>query len=100
MAKKIVEINYKFSGTREDFEKENLPYANPIAETPNLHWKIWIINEKKGEAGGVYLFEDDASVQAFLDGPIITEMKSDPTLSINVFDVMEEHTSITRGPVK
>jgi hypothetical protein len=38
------------------------------------------------EAGGIYLFDDDAAVQAFVDGPIIAEMKGDPTLSIKAFD--------------
>lgn len=97
--KKIVQINYKFSGPRAEFEKENLPYAKPIAETPGLRWKIWIINEEQSEAGGIYLFDDAAAAQEFLAGPIIAEMKNDPTLSIKVFDVMEEHTAVTRGPV-
>jgi len=38
-------------------------------------------------------------VQAFLDGPIVAEMKADPTLSIKAFDVIAELTTITRGPV-
>ena len=35
-----------------------------------------------------------------MDGPIIAEMKGDPTLSIKPFDVIAELTTITRGPVK
>jgi hypothetical protein len=35
-----------------------------------------------------------------VDGPIIAEMRGDPTLSIKAFDVIEELTTITRGPVK
>lgn len=100
MSKEIVQINYAFSGPRAEFEQENLPYAQPIAETPGLHWKIWIINEERSEAGGIYLFDDAAAAERFLEGPIIAEMKSDPTLSIKRFNVMEEHTAITRGPVK
>lgn len=100
MLPKLVQINYAFSGPRAAFEEENLPYAEPIAATPGLRWKIWIINEEQEEAGGIYLFDDEAAVQAFLAGPIIAEMKDDPTLSIKVFDVMEEHTAVTHGPVK
>ncbi|WP_148671274.1 MULTISPECIES: YdhR family protein [unclassified Mesorhizobium] len=48
----------------------------------------------------VDLFDDDAAVQAFVDGPIIAEMKGDPTLSIKAFDVIADLTTITRGPVK
>ena len=100
MSKEIVQVNYKFSGPRAEFEQDNLPYAKPIADTPGLRWKIWIINEERSEAGGIYLFEDEPAAQNFLEGPIIAEMKEDPTLEIKVFDVMEEHTAITRGPIK
>ncbi len=46
------------------------------------------------------MFDNDAAVQAFVAGPIIAEMKGDPTLSIKAFDVIEELTAVTRGPVK
>jgi hypothetical protein len=100
MSAKILQINYKLNGPRAEYEGQNLPYAEPIANLPGLRWKVWIINEIKSEAGGIYLFDDDAAVQDFVDGPIIAEMKSDPTLSIKAFDVIAELTSITRGPVK
>jgi len=100
MSAKILQINYKLNGPRAEYEKENLPYGRPIADLPGLRWKIWIINEAQSEAGGIYLFDGDAAVQAFLNGPIIAEMKGDPTLSIKAFDVMPELTTITRGPVK
>ena len=99
MSIKILQINYKLNGPRADYERENMPYAQPIADIPGLRWKIWIINEAQGEAGGTYLFDNDAAVRAFMDGPIIAEMKDDPTLSIKAFDVIAEHTAITRGPV-
>ena len=89
-----------FNGPKAEYEKENLPFAQPIADLPGLRWKVWIINEAQSEAGGIYLFDNDAAVKVFLDGPIIAEMKGDPTLSIKLFDVMPEHTTITRGPVR
>jgi hypothetical protein len=100
MAAKILQINYRLNGPRVEYEKENLPYAQPIADIPGLRWKVWIIDEARSEAGGIYLFDDDAAVQAFVDGPIIAEMRGDPTLSIKAFDVITELTTITRGPVK
>lgn len=99
MGIKIVEINYKLEGSRAAYVEENLPYAQPIADVPGLRWKVWTISEERGEAGGVYLFEDAASMRAFLDGEIITEMKGDPSLSIKTFDVIEELTATTRGPI-
>ncbi|MEZ5829990.1 MAG: YdhR family protein [Dongiaceae bacterium] len=100
MSAKILQINYKLNGPRDEYERENLPYARPIADLPGLRWKVWIVNEAQSEAGGIYLFDGDAAVQAFLDGPIIAEMKGDPTLSIKAFEVIGDLTAITRGPVK
>jgi len=100
MSAKILQINYKLNGPRVEYERETLPYAHAIADLPGLRWKVWIINEAQSEAGGIYLFDDNSAVQAFLDGPIIAEMKGDPTLSMKAFDVIAELTTITRGPVK
>ena len=45
MSAKILQVNYKLNGPRAEYEKENLPYAQPIADIPGLRWKVWIINE-------------------------------------------------------
>ena len=36
----IVQITYKLEYSRDEYVKENLPYAQPIAETAGLKWKI------------------------------------------------------------
>lgn len=100
MSVKVLQINYSLTAPRAAYEAENLSYAQPIADLPGLRWKIWIIDEMRGEAGGIYLFDSGKAMQSFLDGPIIAEMKSDPSLSLKPFDVIGELTAITRGPVK
>jgi hypothetical protein len=74
MEGQILQITFKLEGTRDKSAVENLPlsYAQSIADIPGLLWKIWIINEGHGEAGGIYLFEDAASAQGYLDGPYYT----------------------------
>lgn len=99
MPVKILQINYALTGPRAAYEAENLPYGKPIADLPGLRWKVWIINEALGEAGGIYLFDSDRALQAFLDGPIIAEMRADPTLSLKAFDVIPGLTAMSRGPV-
>lgn len=67
-----------------------------------LLWKVWLMNEAERSAGGIYLFKDDASVEAYLKGEIVAGVKSNPTVSdieAKVFDILPEHTKITRGPV-
>jgi hypothetical protein len=103
MSQRIVQINLKSNVPSQDVQKAWLPAAPHLSETPGLRWKIWLINSTEDEVGGVYLFDDEASVQAFLNGPIVVNMKSDSTfsvVSIKTFDIMQEHTAITRGPVQ
>lgn len=103
MSQKIVQINLKSKVPSQEVQQAWLPEAPYLSETPGLRWKIWLINSTEDEVGGIYLFDDEASVQAFLNGPVVVNIKSDPTFSvasIKTFDIMEEHTAITRGPVR
>jgi len=52
------------------------------------------------ESGAIYLFDDKASLEKYLEGPTITKAKSQfSDVSIKQFGVMEELTEITRGPI-
>ena len=102
MSQKILQINYKFSIPAADFSRAMLPAAQPISESYGLHWKIWLMNEADSEAGGIYLFEDEAALNAFLGGPIVTAFKASPVVSeikVKVFDVSSAHSLVTRAPV-
>ena len=58
-----MQINYKLNGPRVEYERENLPYAQPIADLPGLRWKVWIINQAKSEAGGNWPSLEDLARQ-------------------------------------
>ena len=96
---RILIITYRLEGTRAEYTEANEPYAEPIAQTPGLRWKVWLLNEATREAGGVYLFESDAALQAFLEGPIASEVKADPTASFKEFDVPQGLSAVTRAPI-
>ncbi|HEU5161852.1 MAG TPA: YdhR family protein [Thermoanaerobaculia bacterium] len=101
MSQKILQVNLKFNISRADLESAWLGAAQPIADTPGLLWKVWLMNEPAGEAGGIYLFEDERAVQAYLQGPIVASLKASPAvsdISAKTFDVLETHTAVTRGP--
>jgi hypothetical protein len=103
MSQKILQVNLKFSIPRADLEAAWLPVAQPIADIPGLRWKVWLMNETDHSAGGIYLFESEAALQKYMAGPIVSAMMTSPVLSnieAKVFDVLESHTKITRGPVK
>lgn len=103
MSGQILQINFKFDLSKSEYEEVAGQLAQSFAELGGLRWKIWIMNAAEREAGGVYLFDDEASVQTFLNGPLAAQVKSHPSLSdlsAKVFDVMDAPTKITRGPTK
>jgi hypothetical protein len=102
MSGKLLQIGYKFSVSASDYIQAVSPLADDIAAVPGLRWKIWPINEAESEGGGVFLFDDAASMQAFLEGPIVAQVTSHPALSdfsVKQSDIIEGPTAITRGPV-
>ena len=102
MSGQILQINFKFNVPRAAYEEAVTPLADPIAAVAGLQWKVWLMNEGESEAGGILCFDDQASLQAYLEGPIAAQVVSHPALSdfsVKQFEVMGEHTAITRGPV-
>jgi hypothetical protein len=74
--------------------------AHVIAEAPGLRWKVWTENRERGDGGGVYLFDDVPTAEAYLaehtarlNGFGITEIRA------RIFDVNESLTATTRGPL-
>ena len=103
MSAKILQINFKFSVPREAYEQTVAPMASEFAAVPGCRWKIWLMNEAESEAGGIYLFDGDASLKAYLASPLVAQVTSHPALSdfsVKQFEVMEGVTKVTRGPVE
>ena len=99
---KILKIEFRFDGDGEAFERAFMEAAEPIAQTPGLKWKIWLWNEETRIGGGIYLFDNQPSIDSYLNGPIIAGLKKAPPVSdatIAVYDVVEKPTAVTRGPV-
>lgn len=102
MAGKLLQLNFRFNVPRAEYEQAVAPLADDFAQVPGLVWKIWLMNEVESEAGGIYLFEDESALAAYLDGPLAGAVKSHPALSdmsVKRFDVIEDLTAVTRGPV-
>ncbi len=103
MSNKLLQINFTYSVTQAEYEKATFPLASLIAQVPGLQWKTWIVNDSQREAGGIYLFDDDGALQAYLAGPIIAGVKSHPALSnfsVKAFDVMPAASAVTRAPIR
>lgn len=102
MAKKLLEVTAKYNAPEAQLAKAFLELAPKFAAVKGLEWKVWKINQEKKSCGGVYLFMDEATVKAYLDSELFAGVKKHPALSdvrAEVFDVLPEHSKITRAPI-
>lgn len=100
----IVQVNYR----RPDMPRAewDARYTDDRAEqflqVPGLLWKIWLDGAEERLAGGVYMFADRASAEAYAAGPIVARLRDNPELSeveVRVFDVRGRMSGITRAPL-
>jgi hypothetical protein len=94
-------MDYPFSGPwGSEMAQDYSGLARAIADVPGLICKVWTENPETGEAGGIYLFEDEASLDSYLEGKI-DRMKASGIEDIRArkFDVNERLTQITRGRI-
>ena len=98
---KLLQIDFPFQGPFGDEMATALAdLARSINGEPGFLWKIWTENEAEQRAGGIYLFEDEATARAYLT------MHSERLGSFGVsgieariFDVNPGLTAINSGPV-
>ena len=103
MAPTVVQITFRLNMSRRDYEQAITPLSHAVADVAGLQWKIWLLNEATQEASGIALFEDMDSANAFVQGPLIGQITSAPSIAdfrVALFDVLSTITAITRGPVK
>lgn len=103
MAQKIFISNFSFNMSPEEFKATVTPLGPAFEAVPGCEWKIWLIDEEKKEAGAVYLFKDDESLQTFKASPLVASVLSHPALSNFDFrerDILREVSEVTHAPLK
>jgi hypothetical protein len=99
----ILQINFNFNVLAAEYQKIVDSVAQAFLNVPGLKWKIWLLNPAAQEAGGIYLFDSEASLDAYLNGPLVAKLRGLPAvrnISVKRFEVMPEATSVTRGPIE
>ncbi len=100
-AGRVLQINLRFDCPPSQLASIFGDVVGAIAATPGLRWKIWLLNDETREAGGIYAFDDDAAIDAYLGGPIGTQMRGLPHLldvAVKRFDTIPALNPVTRAP--
>jgi hypothetical protein len=102
MAEQILQINFALNVTPAEYRAFAAGVADTVAQVPGLRWKVWFLDENAREAGGIYLFEDERTLNDYLSGDIVKTVRTHPALRSATFKhapVMADVTAVTRGPI-
>jgi hypothetical protein len=103
MSKAILQVNYRFTSSRNQHVEMVTPLAEPLSMVPGLIWKIWLMNEADSEAGGIYLFQNREAANAFMNSQAIADFIAQPSIasvSAKFFEPDEALSLVTRGPLE
>jgi hypothetical protein len=77
--------------------------ASIIASVEGLIWKIWVLQKEKFEMGGMYLFANRETAEAYLNHPVIQALCSNPAVvshESQLWDVESSLSALTRAPLQ
>jgi len=97
----LLQIDFPYNGPTGDEMAEGFKeLADSIAKESGLVWKIWTENKETKEAGGIYIFENMPSLEAYLEMHTkrlqsfgVTNIRS------KIFEVNEKLSAITKAPL-
>jgi uncharacterized OsmC-like protein len=99
----LLDITFSYNIPSDEFQAEISPLAEQFAAADGLIWKIWALDEANSQFSSMLLFEDDAAMQAFLEGELAAAVMAHPALSdfeVTPFSIMGAETMITGGPIR
>jgi hypothetical protein len=77
--------------------------ASFIATVEGLIWKIWISQEEAFAMGGIYLFANRETAEAYLNHPIVQALRLNSSVvstESQLWDVENSLSAITRAPLR
>ena len=102
---KLLQVNYRRERGQDDPDQAEhlLGAAERISGLPGLQWKVWIYDDARGNAGGIYLFDTEEHARTWGDEMLPNSLGRLPGVSeieARYFDVDERLSAVTRGPVR
>ncbi|MDO4681730.1 MAG: monooxygenase [Lautropia sp.] len=97
----LLQVDFPYTGPWGDEMTQAMEeLARSIAGEPGLIWKIWTENPATSEAGGIYLFRDEPSAEAYLVMHA-ARLKAFgiPVVNGKIFAVNEALSAIDRAPL-
>jgi len=99
----VLHLRFKLRIPPRDFLAHSREAVNIIASIEGLIWKIWVFKDEAFEIGGVYLFANRETAEAYLDHPVIQAVCTNPVVvssQSQLWDVESSLSALTRAPLE
>lgn len=99
----VLYLRFKLRVPPHAFLAHSQEAATIIASLEGLIFKIWIFQEEQLEIGGVYLFANRETAEAYLKHPVVQAVCSNPAVvstHSQLWDVESSLSALTRTPVR
>ena len=97
----ILIINFNLKNlTHDEYQSICNDVANDFASIPGLVSKKWLSNKKSNTYGGVYLWENKASMDDYINSELYKSLKHNPcfdNIVTNDFEMLPEPSKATRA---
>jgi hypothetical protein len=98
----VLHLRFKLRVPPDVFLARSREAATVIASVKGLVWKIWILQQEELELGGVYLFANRETAEAYLNHPVTQAVRSNPAVvstESHLWDVESSLSALTRAPL-
>lgn len=98
----MLQINFSYDATAEEFMGEVSPLAEAFAAAEGLRWKIWAHDEANSQFSGVLFFDTPEDAAAFTESELAETLMNHPALSdfsVMPYSILGAESLTTRAPV-
>jgi hypothetical protein len=95
-------LRFKLRVPPHTFLGHSREVARIIASIEGLIWKLWVLQEEEFEVGGVYLFANRESAEAYLNHPVVQVVCSNPAVISShsqLWEIESSLSTLTRAPL-
>jgi Putative mono-oxygenase ydhR len=100
MNRHCVHVDIDLNVSTDEWLRHCQRVVDRMLSVSGLEWKLWVASPATSSAGGIYLFRDEASASAYVDGPLIAALRRNPSVRdvrIHLYVVEEEPSRQTHA---
>jgi len=103
MTHTVLHLRFKLRVPPDALLAQSREAAAIIASVEGLIWKIWVLQEEEFQMGGMYLFTNRQTAEAYLNHPVVQAVCSNPAVvstESQLWDVDSSLSALTRAPLR